>query len=455
MVFNNKILETLTKDELILQVNSSFENNKSLEFLLDNLNGLSWEFDLHADKFTFISSGAEKILGYKIEEWTNMSSWIQMIHPEDRDFVPSYCLTQTKDGQDHSMEYRMLKKDGETIWVLDIIRLGKDTNNKASTLYGFILDITTRKNEQLKIEKEHKFLQTVINGIHDPVMIINKDYSVKIMNNAVQESVRGRTFIDPSSPKCYEISYNRNTPCEGINEPCPLKEVLQSGKKTKLLYKHILPNDKVQFLEIAASPLFDEANECIGIIESARDVSSYIKLTTELEEKSKLLEHEATHDHLTGLPNRVLFMDRLEESIKDANRHKSSLALLFMDLDYFKQVNDTFGHAMGDAALKMVCQKFLSCTRANDVLSRLAGDEFTLILKEIQEKKDISTIAQKFIDVFKEPLIIDGHTLKLSVSIGVSIYTDSTQSGEKLLKKADAAMYRAKKEEKGNFQFSL
>ncbi len=455
MSLDNLILKALTKNELINKVKSSIENKKNLEFLLDNLDGISWEFDLNADKFTFISLGAKQILGYEIEEWTDMASWVKMIHQDDKDDIPSYCLTQTKGGHDHTMEYRMLKKNGEIIWVVDIIRLGKDENNKVCVLYGFILDITKRKNEQLKIEKEHKFLQTVINGISDPVMIINQDYSVSIMNKAVQKKIQGRQFIEQSSPKCYEISYYRDSPCETINQSCPLKDVLESGEKTKVMYQNKRPDGSDEFLEILASPLFDEHNNCVGIIESARDVTSYIKLTKELENKSNLLKHEATHDYLTGLPNRVLFMDRLEESIKDTKRRKNSLTLFFMDLDYFKEINDTFGHAMGDIVLKDVCLKFLNCTRENDVLSRLAGDEFTLILKDIHKKKDIITVAQKFIDVFKEPLIIDGNKLKLSVSIGISIYSKGLISPEKLLKKADTAMYEAKASGKCKFKFSL
>jgi len=444
----------MTKDELILEVQSSLEDKKNLQFLLDKLDGIYWEFNLGLNKFTYVSSSAKKVLGYEREEWDDINSWKMMLHPDDREEIFDYCGSETQDGNDHTMEYKMLKKNADTIWVLDVVRLGKDEDGSPKILYGFILDITERKTEQLKIEKEHAFLQTIINGISDPVMVINQDYSVNIMNKTVQKTLEGRTFMDPASPKCYEISHYRDTPCEGVDDPCPLKDVLESGKATKVMHNHKHADGSDQFVELAASPLLDECNNCVGIIESARDVTSYIKLTRELEEKSKLLKYEATHDYLTGLPNRALFMDRLGQSIKDADRHKSSLALFFMDLDHFKQINDTLGHAMGDAVLKAVCKKFQSCTRASDVLSRLGGDEFTVILKDVKGEKDISTIAQKFIDAFDKPLIVDGHSLKLSVSIGVSIYEYHTESLEKLLQKADTAMYDAKEHGKSNFQFA-
>ena len=454
MSFNNDDLGTLSKNELVLRIKTSFEDTKTFQCLLDNLHGISWKFDLNKDRFAYVSSGAKRILGYELEEWTDMTSWTMMLHEDDRQRVSHYCANETKNGHDHTMEYRMVKKNGEVIWVLDVVRLGKDENGNPITLHGFMLDVTQRKNEQLKIEEEHKFLQTVINGISDPVMIINEDYSVNIMNETVRETLKGRTFIDPSSPKCYEISHYQDRPCSGDDDPCPLKEVLESGEKTKVMHNHKHADGSNHFVELAASPLLDENNNCVGIIESARDVTSYIELTKELEEKSRLLKYEATHDYLTGLPNRALFMDRLEQSVKDADRHKSSLTLFFMDLDHFKEINDTLGHAMGDAVLKAVCRKFQSCARANDIVSRLAGDEFTVILKDVEKKKDIEVIAQKFLDSFKVPLIIEGHSLKLSVSIGISIYSYNTESVDKLLQKADAAMYAAKEDGKSRFKFS-
>ncbi len=454
MSYNHDRLDTLSKNELILVIKSSFEDKKNLQYLLDNLHGISWQLDLVKDKFTYVSSSAKQILGYEVEEWTDINSWKMMIHEDDRDKASQYCMAEIKEGNDHTFEYRMIKKNAETIWVVDIVRLVKNENECPIILHGFILDITQRKNAQLKIEEEHKFLQTVINGISDPVMIINEDYSVKIMNKTVRKTLEKRTFIDPNSPTCYEISHYRDTPCEGTNHPCPLKEVIECGEQIKVVHNHKNVNGNDHFVELAASPLFDENNKCIGIIELASDITPYLKLTKDLEEKSRLLEYEATHDYLTGLPNRALFMDRLEQSIKDANRNKSSLTLFFMDLDHFKQVNDTLGHAMGDSVLKAVCKKFESSTRANDILSRLAGDEFTLILKDVKEKKDIEVIAQKFIDAFQTPLIIDGHSLKLSVSIGISIYSNNTKSLKKLLQKADAAMYEAKADGKSRFKFS-
>lgn len=430
----------------------------NLNVFLENLNGVSWEYDLEKQKFTYVSNNAKKLLGYDLEEWTDFTFWQEMVHEEDREWASEYYSQVTSNGSNHHIEYRMTKKNGEVIWVLDAVSY--DKNETSAKLFGFNIDITKKKTSQQQIEKKYKFLQTVLNGIADPVMIINNDYSVHLMNEKVQKQIEGRTFEDPKNPKCYEISHHRDSPCEGESDPCPLKNVIETKSSTKVLHNHKDENGNDNFVELAASPLFDDENNCIGIIECARNVTDHVVLTRELEAKTRELKYEATHDYLTGLPNRALFMDRLEQSIKDVDRNKNALTLFFMDLDHFKEINDTFGHHMGDAVLKDVCHRFQSHTRSNDILSRLAGDEFTVILKDVDNKNDASVIAQKFIDIFEKPLLVDGHYLKLSVSIGVSIYKYSSMSSystelqDKLLQSADTAMYKAKEKGKSNFQFA-
>jgi len=220
-----------------------------------------------------------------------------------------------------------------------------------------------------------------------------------------------------------------------------------------VVHNHKELNGSDKFVELKASPLLDEQNKCIGIIESARDITSYIKLTKELEKKTRELNHQANHDHLTGLPNRALFMDRFEEAIKDAIRDKSIVALFFIDLDYFKEINDTYGHSIGDKVLQEVSKKVSSSLRVNDTLSRLGGDEFTVIMKNITKVSDVELLAEKLTDILSKPFIIDKKSFIISASIGVSLYPDNGSTPENLLKLADNAMYKTKKNGKSNFSF--
>lgn len=452
-------MNNLTKQELIEIAHNRLQEKEKFESLLESLSGISWEFDLGANKFTYVSQNATELLGYTLKEWSDFASWKAMLHHDDREWVVKYCTEETQKGKNHVMEYRMFTKGGDVIWMLDAVTLSKNAQGKVVKLLGFNIDITEKKIAQEKMKMEHANLQLILDGIIDPVMIINQDYSVKLMNKVLKDSLNERNFQDAKAPKCYEIAHNRESPCEGEHDDCPLQYVIDTKESTRVLHRHQDEDGNKSFVELAASPLINEYGDCTAIIESSRDVTQYISLQRELEAKSRELEYEATHDYLTGLPNRALFMDRLEQSINDAKRHQSSVALFFMDLDHFKQINDTLGHHMGDEALKEVCKKFRSVARINDVLSRLAGDEFTVILKDVSTEEDAGRIAQKFINSLKKPILVDGHVLNLSVSIGISFYRYSSMHSydidfqERILREADSAMYKAKSKGKSNFQF--
>ena len=453
MYTNKNALNSLSKDELISIIQSDTQKTHSFKNLLENINGVSWEFDLKQDTFTCVSPTTKKILGYEIQEWTDFDSWKAMLHEADRERVASYCSEQTIDGKDHFMEYQMVKKNGEIIWVLDIVTLGKDEEGNTNKLYGFILDITQTKEAQLKLEKEHQFLQTILDSVPDPIMIINADYSVSMMNEARRITIQDRNFMDNNSPKCYEISHFKNTPCDGSEHSCPLSNVLETKEPSKVIHNHKTSDGEDKFFQLTAMPLFDDANNCTGIIETAVDITTHINLRNELQRTNKELFHSAHHDYLTGLPNRALFMDRLNETIKDTKRNQTQSALFFMDLDHFKEVNDNYGHDVGDSVLKEVTQRFLTCVRENDTVARLAGDEFTIIVKDFKSKEDLTKLAVKITALISKEMIINTKEVKISTSIGISIFPHDANNAEEILQFADKAMYQAKAKGKNNFHF--
>jgi len=177
------------------------------------------------------------------------------------------------------------------------------------------------------------------------------------------------------------------------------------------------------------------------------------KQNRELIEAKHDLQHQAHHDTLTQLPNRALFLDRLNQAIKHAKRHQKQIAILFMDLDHFKEINDTLGHDAGDKLLISVAQKLESAIRKSDTVARLGGDEFTLILEDIEDSNDIVTITQKILHLMAQPIVIGGDEFYTSFSIGIALYPDDGENAETLLKNADAAMYRVKEEGRNNYQF--
>ncbi|MBD2185423.1 putative bifunctional diguanylate cyclase/phosphodiesterase, partial [Aerosakkonema funiforme] len=164
------------------------------------------------------------------------------------------------------------------------------------------------------------------------------------------------------------------------------------------------------------------------------------------------IRYQAYHDLLTGLPNRTLLNERLSLALETAHKHRNKMAVMFLDLDRFKTINDTLGHAVGDRLLQSATQRLKSCLRVDDTIARWGGDEFTLLLPEINGIEDATKIAQRIIDVLKPAFDIEGHQLYITSSIGIAIYPQHGQDAHTLLINADAALYRAKAEGRNNYQ---
>lgn len=200
------------------------------------------------------------------------------------------------------------------------------------------------------------------------------------------------------------------------------------------------PPDHVEMLQQA------NANLVIAAIEAH-------KLTEQVESSKIELDHLAHHDGLTDLPNRMLLHDRLGQAIEGARRQGRRFAVLFMDLDRFKHINDSLGHGVGDQLLKSVAQRLVECIRQSDTVSRQWGDEFILLLPEIEHAEDAAQSAQKILAALALPHPIGNQNLYISVSIGISVYTDDGENVEALLQSADTAMYHAKESGRNNFKF--
>ena len=161
----------------------------------------------------------------------------------------------------------------------------------------------------------------------------------------------------------------------------------------------------------------------------------------------------ATHDSLTGLPNRTLLSDRLTMGLALSRRSGNRLAVLMLDLDRFKAINDTLGHSVGDQLLKAVGEQLAGIIRKSDTVARIGGDEFVLVLPQISQANDVTKLAQRILDVFREPFVFDGHRLDITTSIGIAIYPEDGKEIESLLKNADAAMYWAKEHGRDPYRF--
>jgi diguanylate cyclase (GGDEF)-like protein/PAS domain S-box-containing protein len=199
-------------------------------------------------------------------------------------------------------------------------------------------------------------------------------------------------------------------------------------------------------VSLTVSPIRNPAGEVIGVAAIARDISARVRAETEL-------EHQARHDHLTGLPNRLLLADRLDASIARAARSGLKTAVIYLDLDGFKLVNDTLGHEAGDGLLKLVTDRLQACVREPDTLARMGGDEFMLVINQIPDSHTAQVVAERLAAALRKPLSLAGHELYLTASMGIGVYPEDGADVSTLRRNADAAMYQAKRGGKDRILF--
>jgi diguanylate cyclase (GGDEF)-like protein len=176
-------------------------------------------------------------------------------------------------------------------------------------------------------------------------------------------------------------------------------------------------------------------------------------LLTRLKRTNEQVTHLAHHDNLTGLPNRILFYDRLNQELKKARRRKESVTVLYLDLDGFKNINDTFGHDSGDVLLRDAARRIEACVRDSDTVARIGGDEFTAILSGMPSRDSIVDVVRKIVEAIAAPFMLNGKNCRVTASIGIALYPDNGETPEQLLKIADAAMYLAKNSGKNRYRF--
>ncbi len=334
---------------------------------------------------------------------------------------------------------------------------GRDEIAQVSTAFNSMTEaiaIRTRnlQESKLAIREKQQFLQTVIDGMIDPLIVIHRNYQVTMMNKAARASLPADTPADKTW-YCYEVSHGRDTPCTGIDYPCPLRQVLKSGAPVTLIHKHQNAEHGTRLLELDASPYWERDGTLMGIIETARDITDQLTTERQLRENEERLTYLAQHDALTGLPNRLLFHDRLEHAMHKAHRSSQLVAVLFLDLDRFKNINDGLGHDVGDGMLKEVSARLQRAMREDDTVARLGGDEFVIILEELSDPGSAAMVASKCLEAISRKMVINGIEIFPTVSIGITLFPDDETSVDGLMKCADTAMYRAKDAGRNCFQF--
>lgn len=293
-------------------------------------------------------------------------------------------------------------------------------------LYRFRRNEYAERIERINIVDQW---QTTFDSITDLISIQNSEYRVIRANKAYLNAFKLKPD-DLTEKHCYEIVHKTSCPVEN----CPHVQTLQTKKPVT---EEIFDPRLGIFLEISTSPIINAAGEVTGTVHLAKDI-------TERKQMQQNMEDLWTHDFLTGAPNRALLNDRFTVAAAQAKRKGDRLALMSLDLDRFKLINDSMGHAAGDEVLKTVAHRLQETLRISDTLARIGGDEFQILMQDAQETQNVVSLAERILQTFVEPIRIDGQPIHTSTSIGIAFFPADGEDLESLSKKSDEAMYESK-----------
>lgn len=307
-------------------------------------------------------------------------------------------------------------------------------------------EVKQRKRTEQALFIEQQQAMVTLASIGDGVITTNLNSEVTYLN-PIAERMTGWTKLEAFGRPILEVFRILN---EGTRKlaPNPVDVVLAHGEICGLANHTLLVSKSGEeyAIEDSAAPILDESGTLLGVVLVFHDVSDAKKMALKM-------TYLAEHDYLTDLPNRLLLNDRITQALSAAHRRHGKVALMFFDIDNFKKVNDTLGHDVGDLLLKQLSKNLQSCLRSSDTISRQGGDEFIILLPEINDEVAPAEIAQKLLDITKQKYNVGPHELYISASIGIAVYPNDGTTADILTRNADAAMYHAKSLGKNNYQF--
>ncbi len=441
-----KIVASLIPSDNAAAITSIARPSRLLETLLANLDGMVYRCR-DDDEWTmeFISEGCLELTGYQPEDllFNHRISYEDITHPDDRERVRQTIQACLDGKRRFELEYRIVRADGDVRWVWERGVGIYNATGALDALEGYVQDVTARKEAaQALLEAERRYRSIFENAI-EGVFQSTPD--------------GGYIAVNPALARIY-----------GYKSADDLIVSLRDIKHQ--LY--VEPERRTEFMRMMAefgsvsnfeSRVYRRDGEIIWISENARAVRDeagtlmFYEGTVEAITERKLYEaeirHQATHDALTGLPNRTMLHNHLQRAIQSTRQKGTLTAVVFVDLDQFKFINDSLGHQVGDELLKTVAQRLVSCVRETDMVARQGGDEFVLVLQNQPDENRITEVLQRILSAVARPWVVGDREFHVTCSIGVSRCPTDGRDVETLLKNADSAMYKAKELGRNNFQY--
>lgn len=387
----------------------------------------------------YVNPAFEDLTGYTLSEAIGCTP--ALLRSEHHELETYRRLWETiSDGRIYNGTLINRRKDGSEFYEEKVISPLYDDNGSISHFVSTGRDITDR----IQAEQARQRLSSILEATPDLVAILQPDGRMLYLNSAGHallgldpaRSVLGQPFI----------ALFPETLAQHLNTQI-LPAALETGHWTgETWITPTTPASNGLPVSLVVLAHVSESDQAPYFSLVARDISERKHFEAEL-------QHQATHDSLTNLPNRYFLMDRLEASLQSARRRNKSAAILFLDMDKFKRVNDNLGHATGDELLKQVAQRLRSCMRPTDTIARLGGDEFTVVIEDLERPENVIAVLSKFYRVFKLPVRVETQEVFVTFSIGIALYPQDGTNSADLLRHADIAMYRAKSQGSNQYQF--
>jgi diguanylate cyclase (GGDEF)-like protein/PAS domain S-box-containing protein len=412
-----------------LRYQALFDRSNDAVFIID--------FD---QVFRAANQKTSEFLGYEQDELIGMS--IQdIIAPEEHQLSQERAKSVIAGDIPPIYERTFVRKDGTRVVGEISASIVYDATGEPQFIQSFVRDITERREaEQALWESENRY-RALFNQTNDGITLIDLDGVVIDVNLRAAE-ILGYTVEEMIGRKIKEFSV-----AEEAQDTSNVVHRIISGDMLPVYERTLKKKDgSLVPTEVNVTIVVDRDGNPLYIQSITRDI-------TERKQAEERLKHLSTHDRLTSLPNRSLLYNRLERSIARGERYNRKLAVLFLDLDGFKAVNDTLGHAAGDRLLIDVGDRLRSCVRESDTVARMGGDEFILILDEIVDVKHARTSVQRILEVIDRPYHLDGQEVNITASIGVSVFPIHGEDAETLITLADRAMYISK--DKGKERYTI
>jgi diguanylate cyclase (GGDEF)-like protein/PAS domain S-box-containing protein len=390
---------------------------------------------LQNGKIVFFNEAAKQALAISLEKPLLNKPASELFTDEASALLDSPNIKSASVQNERPIQTTFKRADGGTILVEVFVSLVEHEGAPATQLV--FSNITNRKESDAKLQQAAQIIEHTMEG----VLITDVDREIESVNPAFTE-ITGYSKSDIIHKQPQLLISNKHS-MEFLNELWD--HVTDTGSWRGELWNQ-RKNGEVYPVWMTISCVRDDKGDALHYVMVFSDITS-------LKQTQSQLEHLAHHDSLTNLPNRLLFEDRLEHALAQAKRQNRQLAVLFLDLDRFKNINDSLGHAMGDELLKEVAKRLQNILRDDDTAARLGGDEFTVLVENIDDPSQAAVVASKIQDKFKSPFKIAGRELHITASIGISIFPDDGKDVADLTKNADAAMYQAKEQGRNNYRY--